>query len=347
MATATTTPTTTNLAQQPSSPNLTGLLSNYQGTPLSAQSIQPGLAQVQQNTVPPDASGQMKTAQKAAGSDPLSQAALAGFQSQVGAAGKMAQNQSLGLGLKAQSTQDYLTNIRSSATTAIKAQQDFANQMDAYKAMATAAPAQMDEKSKTILDDFKATVNDWSQAPERGLPDKIEALNYGYLQSSKDNLRSIGEQYGENSAEYQQAKEQRVGQLAVNARTLIGQAADLTTQMLTSGISGAANLANTQMQNVSWGTKYMLDAVQGADLAVAQNTTQTMAFLNSIDALQHTALSDLGDAFANSPVMAVDTAPLVATLLDIQRNQAAQQPTNSWTMTGIPASWSQGLKATA
>jgi hypothetical protein len=279
------------------------------------------------------------------GSAAVGQAAIAGFQSQVQAGQQQQEIQGQALQAKADATTKYLKGLDSSATAAIKAQQQFQEKMNQLSGKAEQDKGSMIAHAERTYQDIKDYTAQLAKTNDVALVRSLESSNYSLLQTSKAQERDILERNpteGKASAEYVQFADQKRSQFAALAGDLISKSWGYTQQILNTGLGAAASMAQTMETNVSYATKYALEVTQAAELAKQQYAVQTLSYVDVVQGLRYSAASEYADWIDQSRVTAVDATPLLSLLLELQQQDQATQPTTSWKL-NVPASWSQGM----
>ena len=275
----------------------------------------------------------------------VGQAAIAGFQSQVQAGQQQQAIQGEALQMKADATTKYLKGLDSSATAAIKAQQQFQEKMDQLSGKAEQDKGSMIAHAEKTYQDIKDYTAQLAKTNDAALVRSLESSNYTLLQTSKSQERDILERNpteGKASAEYVQFADQKRSQFAALTGDLIAKSWGYTQQILNTGLGATAAMGQAMETNVSWATKYALDVRQATELSKQQYAVQTLSYFDAIQGLRYSAAGEYADWIDQSTVTAVDATPVLAQLLDLQQQAQAVQPTSSMRV-NVPASWSQGM----
>lgn len=305
-------------------------LAATQATQTDLASLDSSTANVIEATKVPDATPQLNTAQQLASTvnadvKPVAKAVVSDVQAQIEAGQRQADIQAEALQVKKDSIQNYVQGTRDAATAAVKAQEQFEGQISADRQASIESKQQMIAESKQVLQDYNATIEKWASTNDDALTRDLETANYAMHQNSRALERQIKESdpNWETSPIYENFRIEQGMAFQASANQLISQARQRTQSMLQAGATAAANIATAVTQNISWAHKYALDFQQYATQAVQQTQAQTLAYLDAQRGMEMAGLDDYAGWLAQSPVFAIELAPMMATVLDLQQSSQA------------------------
>lgn len=347
MATATTTQTTADPSY------LQQYLSTLQSGQVDPTKINQRVESAIANSQVPSQSATVKSAkditskwkegsvEKAAGN-----AAISNFQSQVDASQKQAANQSAALQTKSEATQSYVASLNALGEAAVSGMAESVAAWNKYTTTADQYLKDSASRMASVTADIKSTIEQYAKTNDSALANSIQANSYAWLQTNKATERSIAERYGTNSAEYMQWQESKRASIGAMVSDLTAQAWDKTQAILNTGIGALATAETSLATDVNLAQKNSLDALQAAATAGDQYRLNASSYLMTIEAAKNTAWSDLADWIDASAVSAVDATALLEQLMGYQdRIDAQNNAVVSASLSSVPASWSQGMKA--
>jgi hypothetical protein len=256
---------------------------------------------------------------------PIGKAIVSDLQGQITAGQQQTANRALGTNLKATALKGVQKVGQASQEAAIKGQQRFSQQSSEDVKKAETEIAAMDSKGRALITEYSDTIEKWSTGNEPALVRALEANNLAYHQTSKQQERAVTEAYGKDSQKYADFLDNKKVNLQTMASDLIAKSWDMTQQMLQVGASGLSPIVGAVAQNLSWATKYGIDVRQAASMAVQQSEVDTLAYVNSVEAMKAAGMDDFANWLDQSPVAAIEMAPMLATLLDLQQTAAEEQ----------------------
>jgi hypothetical protein len=347
--------------QQPT--NLAGQISATQNTPIDLNAtINKSTAGVLQATKVPDSSAQMNTAKQFASSlnadvKPVGEAMVTDLQTKITGGEQQYKVNEAATDLRKDALLSSLAVSRENLLQAKKNEDAFLKQTGADLEYRDKVLADMTAKGTQAQTDYMSTIDKWAATNDDALIRDLETSNYAMHQSSKAMERQIKESdpNWESSPRWENFKIEQGMALKASANQLISAARQKTQDMLQAGAAGLAGITSGVVQNASWAAKYALDFQQAATSLVQQVKAQTLAYTDSLRAMDLSNMNEYADFLKLNTVPVIELAPMMATILDLQQASEAQakaeraeQKAEQQAATGrsvtvnTPARWSQG-----
>ena len=305
-------------------------LAATQSNQTDLSSLDTSTANVIEATKVPDSTAQVSAAQNLASTvnkdvKPVAQAMVSDLQGKISAGERQQTIQAEATQIKKESIQNYVQGARDASVAAVKSQEQFEGQISLDRQASIESKQQMIEQSKQVQAEYNANIEKWANTSDDALVRDLETANFAMHQNSSAMERQIKESdpNWQNSPVYENFKIEQGMAFKASANALISQARQRTQSMLQAGATAGANIATAVTQNISWAHKYALDFQQYATQAVQQTQAQTMAYLDAQRGMKMAGMDDYASWLAQSPVFAIELAPMMATVLDLQQSSQA------------------------
>ncbi|MCP4996497.1 MAG: hypothetical protein GY934_22380 [Gammaproteobacteria bacterium] len=259
---------------------------------------------------------------------PVAEAGLSDLQASLDAAKRQHGIQAQGAQTVAEATMSSLQQSRANVQNAKEGHKALVGKASDADKAATARKDEALAHNEKVYTDYINTIEKWSETPNDMLARQLEVASQSSLLSSRNMERQIKESIGagwETDPLYLDFKLQEAAKFQTSADNLMIAASQNTQRMLELGASGAAGIATARVSTDAWAFKNEQDVHQANLALVETSRLQTLAFQDAQRALELTELKDFSAYLGSLPVIAVETAPLLATLLELQQTASAEK----------------------
>jgi len=224
----------------------------------------------------------------------------------------------------------FVEGERASVDAANKRLVDFRTKGAELDEEATARKEEGLAHNQRVYDEFVQHIDGLIGDQEDVLPRQLQVASQAAMLSSRSLERQIKEQEGAdwaNSPTYQSWALSEQGKWQTTADRLVIASADTTQRMREISASGAAGIQSARVQTDSWNFQREQDAHQATRMANRQAELDFQSFESIKRASEFNAITQGYLPYLEAiDVAAIETAPLLATLLELQQTAEAAKP---------------------